>query len=1227
VCPDFTASSNPCNNIDSCVIPELERSGSHFKIEVVLKGRNRCTSVAAMVDCGATALFISEKFVKKNNVRTRPLVRPVLLYNIDGSKNCAGTVALSARLRLRVGETEEWREFLVTNLGPEDVILGLPWLRSVNPEIDWTDGTVKVEQARRSEIGQIAANRTQRRRWWKANILDDLSERVWCAAGFTYSTELAEKASKEKPKRTFEEIVPEEYRSYADVFSETESERLPAHKPYDHAIDLKPDTPETIRSKVYPMPLNEQEELDRFLQDHQRKGYIVPSKSPIASPVFFVKKKDGRLRLVQDYRKLNDFTIKNRYPLPLASDIVNRLREARLFTKFDVRWGYNNIRIREGDEWKAAFTTNRGLFEPQVMLFGLTNSPATFQALMNTIFVDLVAAGQVAVYLDDILIYSATQQKHREITHEVLRRLRAHDLYLRPEKCEFEREEVEYLGLIIRRGEVTMDPVKVEAITKWPQPRNLRDLRGFLGFANFYRRFIKDFARLARPLNDLTKKDTLWSWDTTRQQAFQLLKDSFSHEPILAMWEPDRPTRLEVDASGYATGGVLLQKLSDDRWHPIAFRSESMIEAERNYEIYDKEMLAIIRALEDWRHYLEGLPQPFDIVTDHRNLEYWRTAQHLTRRQARWSLYLSRFDFHLTHKPGAANTQADPLSRIPTHLVTDADDNHNQLVLRPSHFASAAATSFEDMGSLEQAIRDATEQDAEVTGALQLLKARGPRQLTGNLRDWEQRNGLVFYKGRVYIPKVSELRKRIVRLCHGSLSTGHPGRRGTLDLVTRLYWWPGMTAFVNKYVEGCDTCQRYKPARHPRAILQPHDVPNGPWQTIGVDLITGLPQVGKYDAIVVYIDHYSKQVHAIPTTSGIDAEGIADIHYREIFRLHGIPNKIVSDRGPQFAARLMHALYQKLGITHALTTAYHPQSNGQTERANQEVEKHLRLFTNARHDDWVNFLPTAEFVLNSRIHSAHQMAPFEIIYGYRPDFTIPVGPPTKFPALDSRLRALRETRQEAEAALRMEKRTMKEEFEAKKPTPHPFTPGDKVWLSAKDISLTSPSRKLAPRQLGPYEVLERTGDLTYRLALPPFMRQHPVFHMDRLSPYKQNEVHGREPPPPDPIEIDDDLEYEVETIDDSRKYRNQYQYLVKWKGYDAGHNSWEPARNLAHCDELIRAFHRAHPAAPRRLAATAFNALQWRKLTTSTDSTECPNWELGVTKRATRDVGHKEGVM
>jgi hypothetical protein len=362
---------------------------------------------------------------------------------------------------------------------------------------------------------------------------------------------------------------------------------------------------------------------------------------------------------------------------------------------------------------------------------------------------------------------------------------------------------------------------------------------------------------------------------------------------------------------------------------------------------------------------------------------------------------------------------------------------------------------------------------------------------------------------------------------------------------------------------------------------------------VGVDLITGLPPVEGYDAIVVYIDHYSKQVHALPTTSEVDADSIADIHYCEIFCLHGIPTKIVSDRGPQFAARLMKTLYQKLGITHMLMTAYHPQSNGQTERANKEVEHHLRLFTNSHQDDWVKYLPTAEFVLNSRQHSAHQMAPFEVLYGYCPDFTIPPGPPKKFPAVDSRLWELRETCKEAEAALRVEKRNMKEIFEAGKANPHVFSPRQKVWLSSKDISLSAPSRKLTPRQLGPYEVLERTGNLTYRLALPPMMCQHPVFHVDRLAPWQGNDIQGHEPPAPEPIEIDEALEYEVEQILDSRKYRNQLQYLVKWQGYDKGHNSWEPATNLTHCAELLETFHMEHPAAPHRVAASLFTTFPW----------------------------------
>ena len=306
----------------------------------------------------------------------------------------------------------------------------------------------------------------------------------------------------------------------------------------------------------------------------------------MASPFFFVKKKDGSLRPVQDYRKLNEMTIKNRYPLPLISELMDRLKDSRYFTKLDVRWGYNNVRIKEGDEYKAAFVTNRGLFEPTVMFFGLTNSPATFQNMMNDIFADLVAEGKVTVYLDDILIFSNNLKEHRAVVHEVLRRLKEHDLFLKPEKCEFEQPSVEYLGVIVSHNRIQMDPVKVKAITEWPTLQNPSDVRRFRGFANFYRRFIKDFGKICKPLDRLTGKEP-WKWGAEEQAAFDELKRRFATHPVLAMWDFNKPTRVETDASGFATGGVLEQKQEDGLWHPVAYLSEGMTETERNYEIYD----------------------------------------------------------------------------------------------------------------------------------------------------------------------------------------------------------------------------------------------------------------------------------------------------------------------------------------------------------------------------------------------------------------------------------------------------------------------------------------------------------------------------------------------------------------------------------------------------------------------------------------------------------------
>ena len=272
------------------------------------------------------------------------------------------------------------------------------------------------------------------------------------------------------------------------MFSKEESQRLPGLRLWDHAIELKPDAPATLPGKVYALTQAEQQALEEFIKEHQRKGYIRPSKSPYAAPFFFIKKKDGKLHPVQDYRKINEWTVRNRYPLPLIPELIARVKNSSRFTKFDVRWGYNNVRIKEGDKWKAAFIMNKGLFEPRVMFFKLTNSPATFQTMMNALFEEELWEGWLTIYMDDILIHTNDSlEDHRTKVHLILDKLAKHDLYLKPEKCLFEKEEVEFLGVVLKGGTVQMDPTKVKGVADWPPPRNLRDVRAFLGFTEFYR--------------------------------------------------------------------------------------------------------------------------------------------------------------------------------------------------------------------------------------------------------------------------------------------------------------------------------------------------------------------------------------------------------------------------------------------------------------------------------------------------------------------------------------------------------------------------------------------------------------------------------------------------------------------------------------------------------------------------------------------------------------------
>ena len=284
--------------------------------------------------------------------------------------------------------------------------------------------------------------------------------------------------------------------------------------------------------------------------------------------------------------------------MPLILDLIDSIGKKKMFTKIDLRWGYNNVRIKEGDEWKAAFSMPEGSFEPTVMFFGLTNSPATFQAMMNDLLRDLVVEEKVAVFIDDIMIATEIKEEHDEIVEEVLRRLEKNDLFVKPEKCMWKIREVGFLGVIIGEDGVRMEKEKVQGVVEWPVLKSIKDMQKFLGLANYYRRFVKYFAKIAKPLHEMTRKETKWSWGERQQKAFEELKERFTIEPVLVIPDLDKEMRVEADASDFAMGGVLSMKCEDERWRPVAYISKSLNEAERNYKIHDKEMLAVIRCLE-----------------------------------------------------------------------------------------------------------------------------------------------------------------------------------------------------------------------------------------------------------------------------------------------------------------------------------------------------------------------------------------------------------------------------------------------------------------------------------------------------------------------------------------------------------------------------------------------------------------------------------------------------
>lgn len=563
-----------------------------------------------LVDCGATSCFVDNDFVTSSSITTSPLEAPIPVRNADGSLNRGGPILSVIDVFLSTPLTEERITLEVTSLaGPFDIILGLPWLKRHNPLIDWVSATIRPrndpygpehdqlgnlirvlgsEDAGPLDGAGLRSLSVDDKLQMNANPSDEFSKFAspiqWDEDSLEerhpsirhLNTDHSRSTTAEEDMRQF---VPPKYWDYSDIFTRSTFDSLPDHSEFDHAIDLD-DSFKPQRGKIYPISPREQKELDKFLEENLASGRIRPSKSPQAAPFFFTAKmeevnapgSDPGLRPIQDYRYLNSHTIKNRYPLPLLSEILQqpKLRTAKYFTTLDIRWGFNNIRIKEGDEWKAAFITNRGLFEPTVMFFGLCNSPPTFQHMINERFKEVLSSGCVWIYVDDCIICGDTLEELEYWTRKVLDIIRKCKLSCKPVKCQFEKTEVKFLGTIISSGQIAINPAKIAAITEWPTPKKVKDIESFLGTLNFWRKFVRGFSDIARPLNKLRQKDVPFVWTDECQKSFDALKQSITSAPVLRTPQPDLPYLLETDASGFAIGAILSQP-HEGQFHPVGF--------------------------------------------------------------------------------------------------------------------------------------------------------------------------------------------------------------------------------------------------------------------------------------------------------------------------------------------------------------------------------------------------------------------------------------------------------------------------------------------------------------------------------------------------------------------------------------------------------------------------------------------------------------------------------
>jgi hypothetical protein len=972
-------------------------------------------------------------------------------------------------------------------------------------------------------------------------------------------------------------------------------------------------------------------EMRKQVEEGMLAGRIRPSSSPYGSSVLFVSKPDGSLRMCVDYRRLNKQTVKNRYPLPRIDDLLDQFGGATVFSVIDLKAGYANVRLQESDIPKTAFTTPFGHFEYTIIPFGLANAPSVFQKVMQQVL-QPVLGRCAAVYLDDVICWSPSAEQHEKDLCEILSLLRTHQLYANSKKCKLFLPEVKYLGHLVSGAGIKVDPEKTSVVANWQEPDNLKDLQRFLGLCNYFRRFVPKYSEVARPLTRLTGKDAFHTPFTEQESnAFKKLKQALVSPPVLAIPDFNHPFEVYVDASDIACGGILLQHnrpvafysksfTPAERNYPVHDREcLAIVSAYREWRCYlegcqskcftDHHPLTqlqsqpqISRRQARWLEflasfrpnvvYVEGERNPADVLSRPPRVPQAALPELAGGNTPVLQLLSSdttrvleesgpppatSLQFHKGAGSGPTTVPGAEAVRVATAVHFSKTDKVCADSLRAPHHISA-----------KSGVEMLTSRTSQLlAGQLILQPGFGPDaanwwklayledpwfQDKHNVQKYQLRqtdHGLFLVNNRLVVPRL--LQRQALQQCHDALSAAHFGVTKTLKQVESRFWWDTWRKDTKAYIAQCLSCARNKPLqRQPFGELSPLPIPDGPWQSLSMDFITNLPTTENgNDCILTLVDRFTKMCHFAPCKTTCTAEQAADLCVSHILRLHGVPTSFVVDRDPVWRSSFWTSWCSKLGIQLNMSSAYHPQSDGQTERMNRILEEVLRHYINPSHTSWESLLPWAEFAINSAYQESIRTTPFKLNYGWQPssplDVTLQTIKPdvvAKHPqatyTVESWQAAIRQTATLLQAAQDRQKH-----FADQKRQPLTYAEDDFCLLSSKHLKIiTTGVPKLLPRYLGPFKVLKMVGSAAVKLDLPTTWKTHNVFHVSLTKPWK-----GSPPTEPEPMEVEGFPEYVVETIlsHDLRSKRKGQQviyYLVKWEGFGKEHNSWEPEDNL-----------------------------------------------------------------